>query len=160
MFTTRIDIPHKDRKALCELLNERLADAIRLRMQAKQAHWNVKGPSFIALHELFDAIADDVDEHADTIAERIVALGGQAEGTIAALEKRSTLKMYPLGLMTGQEHVAALADGIAASGKNIRTAIAWATDLGDAGTADLFTAISRDLDKRLWMVEAHLQADS
>jgi starvation-inducible DNA-binding protein len=159
MFSTRIDIPQKQRTTLIELLNNRLADAIDLKLQAKQAHWNVKGPSFIALHELFDDVASDLDEHADTIAERITALGGEAEGTLAAVAKRTSIKAYPLHLKTGKEHVEALSDALAALGKNIRQAIAHADEFGDADTVDLFTQISRELDKKLWFVEAHLQAD-
>lgn len=159
MFHTRIDIPQPQRVSLIELLNARLADTIDLHLQAKQAHWNVKGPSFIALHELFDDIAGELDEHADTIAERVTALGGEANGTLAAVAKQTKLKAYPLGLKTGREHVEALADAIASAGKGIRAAIAQADELGDADTADLFTGMSRDLDKKLWFVEAHLQAD-
>jgi starvation-inducible DNA-binding protein len=159
MFSTRIDIPPKQRTSLIELLNHRLADAIDLHLQAKQAHWNVKGPSFIALHELFDDVAEDLDEHADTIAERAVALGGEAEGTLAAVAKHSKIPAYPLHLKTGKEHVEALATALAALGKNIRESLALADEIGDADTADLFTQISRELDKKLWFVEAHLQAD-
>ena len=159
MFATRIDIPQTQRTSLVELLNQRLADVLDLHLQTKQAHWNVKGPSFIALHELFDEIAEDVDEFADTIAERAVALGGVAEGTVAAIAKRTKLKAYPLNLKTGHDHVVALSDALALTAKNVRAAIAAADELGDADTADLFTGISRDLDKKLWFVEAHLQAE-
>ncbi|MCE9530094.1 MAG: DNA starvation/stationary phase protection protein Dps [Planctomycetes bacterium] len=158
MFSTRIDVPTEQRKPLIELLNNRLADMIDLHLQAKQAHWNVKGPSFIALHELFDDIAGEADEHADTIAERVTAVGGEAEGTLAVVAKRSKLKAYPLTIKTGLEHVEALADAMAAVGKAIRAAIGQSDEIGDADTADLFTGISRDLDKKLWFVEAHLQA--
>ena len=159
MFSTRIDIPAKQRPALIELLNQRLADMIDLHLQAKQAHWNVKGPSFIALHELFDDVAEETDEQADTIAERVTALGGEAEGSLQVVSKQSKLKPYPLHLKTGKEHVEALSDALAAAGKSIRAAIDQSNELGDADTADLFTGISRELDKKLWFVEAHLQAD-
>jgi starvation-inducible DNA-binding protein len=159
MFSTRIDIPAKQRPALIELINQRLADMIDLHLQTKQAHWNVKGPSFIALHELFDDIAGEVDEHADSIAERAIALGGEALGSLQEVSKQSKLKPYPLHLKTGKEHVEALADALAAVGKSVRAAIDQSNELGDADTADLFTGISRDLDKKLWFVEAHVQAD-
>lgn len=159
MFSTRIDISSKQRPALIELLNQRLADMIDLHLQTKQAHWNVKGPSFIALHLLFDEIAGEIDEHADTIAERVTALGGNAEGTLQAVAKASKLTAYPIQLKTGHDHVEALCDALAATGKAVRAAIDQSSELGDADTADLFTGISRDLDKKLWFVEAHLQAD-
>jgi len=159
MFSSRIDIPLQQRTTLIELLGNRLADMIDLHLQTKQAHWNVKGPSFIALHKLFDEIAGEVDEFADSIAERITAMGGEAEGTLQAVSKRSKVKPYPLHLKTGKEHVEALADSMAAVGKSVRDAIAKSDEIGDADTADLFTNISRDLDKNLWFVEAHVQAD-
>ncbi|MCC7271159.1 MAG: DNA starvation/stationary phase protection protein Dps [Alphaproteobacteria bacterium] len=154
MQNIRIDLPAAVREKVATLLNARLADALDLKLQAKQAHWNVKGPSFIALHELFDAIAGRIDGQADDMAERITALGGVAEGTLQAVAGRSTLPTYPVG---PADHVARLADALAAYGKAVRAAIAEADALGDAGAADLFTGISRAVDKDLWFVEAHLE---
>ena len=159
MFPTRIDIPEKQRTQLVELLNARLADILDLQLQTKQAHWNVKGPRFIALHELFDETAEDIEEHVDEIAERITALGGVAEGTIQVLVKKSTLPPYPLNISTGTAHVEAMANAFAHVGKNFRAAINQSDEMKDADTTDLFTGISRDLDQRLWFIEAHLQAD-
>jgi starvation-inducible DNA-binding protein len=159
MHPTRIDIPEDKRIAITRLLNDRLADAIDLKTQAKQAHWNVKGPNFIALHELFDKISEDIDEQVDELAERVTTLGGVAEGTIRAVAARSRLPEYPLHIKSGLDHVQALANSLASFGKAVRAAIDQSTELGDANTADLFTGISRDTDKNLWFVEAHLQAD-
>jgi starvation-inducible DNA-binding protein len=158
MHKTRNDLPEPVRVKLCTLLNERLADGIDLMMQAKQAHWNVKGPSFIALHELFDKVVDNVGEHVDDLAERVMQLGGTAEGTVRVAAKRSSLSEYPLELDAGRGHAEALATALAAFGKAVRHAIKTAADLDDADTADLFTEISRGIDKDLWFVEAHLQA--
>ncbi|MDX1946969.1 MAG: DNA starvation/stationary phase protection protein Dps [Pirellulaceae bacterium] len=157
-LTTRIDIPAATRKKAIALLNQNLADAIDLGLQAKQAHWNVKGPSFIALHELFDKVAESAEEAIDEIAERITALGGVAEGTVQVVAKKSRLDAYPLDISAGRDHVNKLADAIAAVGKNARAAIDESDKLGDKDTADLFTGISRELDKYLWFVEAHVQA--
>lgn len=157
MNPTKNDLPAKKRTAICQLLNERLADLIDLQLQTKQAHWNVKGPQFIALHELFDDIAGEIPEFVDTVAERAVALGGTAEGTLAPVSSRTTLSAYPLKITSGRDHVEALSTAIATVGKAMRAAIDKADELGDADTADLFTGISRDLDKKLWFVEAHLQ---
>lgn len=158
MHNTRIDLPSNVRGIVIGLLQARLADAVDLATQAKQAHWNVKGPSFIALHELFDQVATSVREHADTIAERIAALGGTAEGTARVAAKQSTLKEYPLDIVDSRAHVSALADALAAFGANIRRNIDEAVEAGDQGTADLFTEVSRSIDKTLWFVEAHGQA--
>ena len=159
MHPTRIDLSAKTRGRVVEVLNARLADAIDLQLQAKQAHWNVKGPNFIALHELFDKIAGDVGGHIDEMAERITALGGTAEGTVQAVAGRSKLEAYPLGLSEGRAHLEALATALARFGKGVRKAIEEAGKAGDADTSDLFTGVSRDIDKNLWLVEAHLQAD-
>ena len=160
MHDTRIDLPSNIRGTVIGLLQARLADAVDLASQAKQAHWNVKGPSFIALHELFDQVATTVREHADTIAERITALGGTAEGTARVAAKQSTLKEYPLDIVDGRAHVSALADALAAFGAKVRHNIEEAIEAGDQGTADLFTEVSRSIDKTLWFVEAHGQTNA
>ena len=157
MNPTKNDLPLKKRTAIVQLLNEHLAELISLQLQTKQAHWNVKGPSFIALHELFDSVAGEVTDFVDTVAERITALGGIAEGTVGVVAQRSKLPAYSLKITSGRDHVDALSTAIATVGKGIRAAIDRADELGDADTADLFTGISRDLDKQLWFVEAHLQ---
>lgn len=159
MYRTKIDLPKERRTELIKLLNERLADALDLQMQTKQAHWNVKGPNFIGLHELFDKVADDVEEYVDLIAERVVQLGGVAEGTVQVVGKKTTLSPYPLNLAAGHDHVEALSGALAAFGKLAREAIDKSNKLEDADTADLFTEVSRGTDKNLWFVEAHLQAE-
>lgn len=158
MFETANDLPKETRQELCPLLNQRLADAVDLQSQIKQAHWNVKGPNFIALHKLFDEIYEEAGEYVDLLAERVVQLGGIAEGTVRVVSKRSRLEEYPLDIAEGTAHVQAVSKALAAFGHDIRLAIDEADDFGDAGTADLFTEISRGVDKYLWFVEAHLQA--
>ena len=157
MYKTKIDLSEKVRRNVAAILNERLADAIDLQSQVKQAHWNVKGPNFIALHELFDKVSDEVLEQIDDIAERVTSLGGTAEGTVAVAAKRSKLKNYPLSITAGKDHLYYLSTQLAAWGKSVRQAIEDTDKLGDADTADLFTGISRTVDKYLWFVEAHLQ---
>jgi starvation-inducible DNA-binding protein len=160
MYKTKIDLAEKVRRNVIVILNDRLADAIDLQSQVKQAHWNVKGPNFIALHELFDKISDVVLEQIDEIAERITSLGGTAEGTVAVAAKRSKLKNYPLSITAGKDHLAYLSTQLAAFGKSLRAAIEDTDQAGDADTADLFTGISREADKYLWFLEAHLQDKS
>lgn len=157
LHPTRNDLSAEIRTKMVALLNGRLADAIDLSTQTKQAHWNVKGSNFIALHELFDDIHEDVGGYVDEIAERAVQLGGQVHGTVRAAAGASKLPEYPLDISCSKEHVAALSTVLAAFGKLARKAIDEADDAGDADTADLFTAVSRGIDKWLWMVEAHAQ---
>jgi starvation-inducible DNA-binding protein len=158
MFDTRNDLPPGTRAKAIELLNARLADAIDLQTQTKHAHWNVKGPSFIALHELFDRIAENVEDQIDTIAERVTALGGTAHGTLVAVARGTSLRPYPEDINDGATHVEALSGVLADFGKKVRTAIDESAKLGDAGTSDLFTGVSRETDKNLWFLEAHLYA--
>ena len=158
LFPTKNDLPEDKRVEVIGLLNQRLAEAIDLQTQCKQAHWNVKGPSFIGLHKLFDDVNEDVENYVDLIAERVVQLGGVAEGTIGAAEQRSKLPDYPIGIATGSEHVAALSDALSAFGRAARITIEEMNELEDAGSADMFTEISRGVDKWLWFVEAHQQA--
>lgn len=158
IYPTSNDLPLNERTELNILMNFRLASAIDLQLQMKQAHWNVKGPSFIGLHELFDKIAEAVEDYVDMIAERIVQLGGTAEGTVRVAAGRSRLGEYPLTLSDGLAHVHAVATALSTFGQEARATIGEAEELNDADTADLFTEVSRGIDKWLWFVEAHSQA--
>lgn len=157
MPKTRNNLPDNTRKAMISLLNARLVDTLDLRMSLKQAHWNVKGANFIALHELFDAIQARVAEFVDDVAERAVALGGVVDGTVQGVANATQLPPYPADITDQKAHVEAVSDRLAAYGKLARQAIDAADEAGDKDTADLFTGISRQIDKDLWMVEAHLQ---
>lgn len=157
VFQTRHDVEHDTRAELVALLNENLADLFDLMSQTKFAHWNVKGPNFIALHKLFDELAEQLEGHVDEVAERATALGGVATGTARQAAATSRVPEFPGGVHKGQEVVAALADRFAAVGKSVREAIDAADELSDKGTADLFTGISRDLDQALYFLESHLQ---
>src|SRR5208282_5846912 len=155
MYETENDISKNSRVELNALMNQRLASAVDLQMQMKQAHWNVKGPSFIGLHELFDKVDEAVEDYVDMIAERIVQLGGIAEGTVRVAASRTRLVEYPLQIAEGMAHVEAVARALSTFGAEARTTIDEANALDDADTADLFTEISRGIDKWLWFVEAH-----
>ncbi len=158
LHNSKIDISEDTREQVINLLNRSLADAIDLKFQAKQAHWNVKGPSFIALHELFDQVATGIDTHIDDLAERVTALGGTALGTVRVAAENSALSEYPHEIVDGTAHVDALSTAMSDFGKRVRKDIDTTDELGDAVTADLYTGISREIDKLLWFVEAHNQA--
>jgi len=157
VFSTKNDLPEATRREAIALLNQRLAECIDLKAQCKQAHWNVKGPAFIALHKLFDDVAGDMEGYSDLLAERVVQLGGVAEGTIGVVAERTSLIDYPLTISSGAEHVAALSDALSEFGRVVRIGIEEMTDLDDAGSADILTEVSRGIDKWLWFVEAHQQ---
>src|SRR5436309_12977575 len=149
LYETENDISQERRAELNALMNQRLADAVDLQTQIKQAHWNVKGPHFIGLHELFDQIDEAVESYVDLIAERIVQLGGVAEGTARVSAARSRLEEYPLDIAEGSAHVEALSKALSTVAHEVRLAIDEAEQLNDADTADLFTEISRGIDKWL-----------
>ena len=146
-------IKSNTKSAMIELLNARLADAIDLALITKQAHWNLKGPTFIAVHEFLD----QVDEHVDIIAERVAQLDGIALGTIQTVAKATTLPAYPTNIRKVEDHLKALVDHFGAVSKSAREAIDTADEAGDADTADIFTAYSRTLDKNLWFLKSHLE---
>lgn len=157
MHPTRNDIAENSRKGVIALLNARLADLIDLQLALKHAHWNVKGPHFIALHEMFDTLQGGLAAPIDDMAERITALGGNAMGTVQGIERATSLPALPTDVFDGLRLVEALADRTAALGKAVRKGIEDTTEMGDADAADLLTGLSRQLDKNLWFLEAHLQ---
>jgi starvation-inducible DNA-binding protein len=157
LHETRIDISASARAKLVALLNRQLADALDLYTQAKYAHWNVKGSDFIQLHELFDAVAGHVLEYTDLIAERATTLGGTATGTVRMAATATTLSEFPTKKIEGIEAVDALAEQVAAYAESTRRAMRESEELGDMSTNDLFVEVSRQIDKDLWFLEAHLQ---
>jgi starvation-inducible DNA-binding protein len=156
MHPTHNTLSENIRGQSVELLNKHLAASIDLQAQVKQAHWNVRGPSFIAIHELFDGVAAEVGNWSDLMAERAGGLGGTAHGTIQVAAERSFLVPYDLGIADEAKHVFAVCGALAAFGQSIRQAIGETTKIGDADTADLFTEVSRGVDKQLWLVESHV----
>src|SRR5712692_10242626 len=156
-YESRNDLSANAKTVSIGILNARLADAIDLALLTKQAHWNLKGPNFIALHEMIDGFRTELDEHVDTMAERVVQLGGTALGTTRAVADGTTLTPYPTDIYAANDHLVALIERYAKVASAVRGAIDETDNAGDADTADLFTAFSRTLDKNLWFLEAHLQ---
>jgi starvation-inducible DNA-binding protein len=155
-YPSSVGVPEENRQAIIALLNTRLADSTDLRTQVKWAHWNVKGMHFIQLHELFDSVASHLEEQTDTIAERIAALGGVANGTAREAAAKSGLKEADLAASDGPSMLRFLVHNVAHHANAVREAVNESDDLDDAITADLFTQLSRELDKDLWFLEAHL----
>ena len=145
------------KSASIELLNARVADCIDLALLTKQAHWNLKGREFIAIHEMLDGFRTQVDDYVDTMAERITQLGGTALGTTQTTAKATTLSPYPVDIYAIPDHLHALIERYGKTANNIRAAIDHSAEAGDADTADIFTEVSRGLDKALWFLEAHIQ---
>ena len=139
------------------LLNARLAESIDLSLMTKQAHWNLKGRQFIGVHEMLDKLRDDVDEYSDTMAERAVQLGGTALGTSEVVVKQSKVPDYPTDIYKVEDHLKAMIERLGMVANTVRKSIDEADEAGDADTADVFTEVSRGLDKWLWFLEAHLQ---
>jgi len=159
IYPTKHDLSVDTRKQMVAILNETLASSVHMSLQAKQAHWNVKGMAFFQLHELFDKVYAESTSWVDTIAERAAQLGGVAEAGLETIQQRSKLPPYRLDISDGRDHVDAISRSLATLGTSVREAIGQADRAGDAATADLFTEVSRGVDQMLWFVEAHLQSD-
>jgi starvation-inducible DNA-binding protein len=157
MYRTSNTLSENIRVKAAELLNRHLAAAIDLHAQIKQAHWNVRGPAFIAIHELLDKVAEAVEDYSDTIAERAGTLGATAEGTVHVAVERSFLEPYKLGVADEKAHLAAVTAVLATFGDSARKAIDEAAAFGDQDTSDVFTEVSRGVDYQTWLVESHLQ---
>lgn len=156
MYISRLDLSEHVRHASVALLQPMLANAVDLERQTKQAHWNVKGPQFFMLHLLFDKIHNAIEDFEDMIAERITTLGGIADARVQTVAASTSLYEYPANAVSGEAHLKALAGSLGTFGKLARAAIDSAAGIGDADTADLFTGLSRECDKQLWFIEAHL----
>lgn len=154
---TKHDLPEASRAELVDLLNQHIADLADLHSQTKQAHWNVKGMEFFTLHKLFDQLADGLLAFVDMNAERVTALGGDAMGTVRMAADNTRLDEFPNDLTDGRGFVEALVDRYSTYGAFVRDSIPVAEDLGDMDTADLFTEVSREIDKNLYFLEAHLR---
>ena len=158
MTTPSIALPGNNAKStVIDILNARLADAIDLSLIIKQAHWNLKGPQFIAVHEMLDLFRTAVDLHVDTIAERVAQLDGIALGTSQVVAKASKLKAYPTDIRKVPDHLVALAERYAVLANQVREDIDATEEAGDADAADILTAFSRELDKNLWFIKSHLE---
>ena len=160
LFKTQNDLKSNTKTTVIALLNQLLADGIDLALLTKQAHWNLKGPQFIAIHEMIDGFRTEIDGHVDTMAERIVQLGGTALGTSQVVAKATSLKPYPTDIYKIKDHLAALIGHYGKAANDARAGIDESDDAGDANTADILTAYSRALDKALWFLEAHTQEPS
>jgi len=155
LHATRNNLPSNSKNEVIAILNARLADGIDLALTIKQAHWNLRGAGFIAVHEMLDGFRSDIDGHVDTVAERVVQLGGSALGTTQAVAGATSLEAYPLNIEKIDDHLKALADRFGKVGNAVRAAIDATSEAGDTGSADILTAFVRMLDKSLWFIEAH-----
>jgi starvation-inducible DNA-binding protein len=157
MHKTKNAVKSNAKSQAIELLNARVADGIDLALVTKQAHWNLKGPQFIAVHEMLDGFRTQIDDYVDTMAERVVQLGGTALGTTQVVAKATKLEAYPTDIYAISDHLGALIERYGSFANAVRENIDQSDEAGDADTADIFTEVSRGMDKALWFLEAHVQ---
>ena len=143
------------RKTAISELQACMSDGLSLSMSLKQAHWNLKGPNFIAVHELLDGVKTRLDPNIDDMAERIQQLDGTAVGTVEEVARATRLEPYPTNLTSAEDHLREVADRLRAYGERVRAAIDTVDEAGDADSADILTAASRQADKDLWFIESH-----
>jgi starvation-inducible DNA-binding protein len=156
MYKSQLDLAPDVRRQSRAVLQGRLSDALDMEAQLKQAHWNVRGRDFFQLHKLFDELHGEIEELVDVIAERLTAIGGVADGRVQMTVRATSLSEYPSDAVLGDAHLKAIARALGELGATTRRDIDAATGFGDADTADVFTQVSRTVDKQLWFVEAHL----
>lgn len=157
MHETQLDLALETRESMVALCNQHLADLFDLYSQTKQAHWNVKGMFFEPLHVLFDKMAEAIFPYGDMVAERATALGGTALGTVQMAANATTLPTMPADVFEGKAVLELVVSRWAHYAASARAAIKQADEAGDMDTSDMFTEISRTVDKMLWFAEAHLQ---
>lgn len=151
---TANDTPAKQKKDTVKILNHLLAEFLDLALITKQAHWNLRGPAFIAVHEMLDPFNDKLLDYADTIAERIVQLGAVPYGTAQMIVHGSELAEYPTNIVTIEDHLEEVHDRYAIVANTVRKIVE--EQLADQGTLNFLTDASNDLDKYLWFIEAHM----
>jgi starvation-inducible DNA-binding protein len=155
---TRNALDSNAKSAAISLLSARVSDSIDFALVVKQAHWNLRGKQFIAVHEMLDKLRADTDDYVDTMAERIVQLGGVAYGTVQTVARSTALPAYPTDIFPIEDHLKELSSRLASIANAVRGNIDDADEAGDPTTADVFTEVSRGLDKWLWFLEAHIAA--
>ena len=141
--------------ALVTMLNQLLAELIDYHLQVKQAHWHIRGPNFIALHEFLDKVAEQVSQTADEIAERIVQLGELAKGTLQHVQQATALPPYPVDLHDSQQHIVLLGQAITAIMQRMAQVIEHAEQVPDVVTVDILTTIVGQFAKLRWLISAH-----
>lgn len=141
-----------------DTLNYHVALAADLRSQVKQAHWNVVGPNFIALHHLFDEQAEFLLAHVDLFAERVRALRGVARGTVRMAAAESPLEDIEADDLPSDVAVRAILERFETYSESLAVAIEASAKAKDATTQDIYIEAQRQVDLHAYFLRSHLGA--
>ena len=155
MTQTAASLSTDEQAAIVEVLNQSVAETAVTTMLAQNFHWNVTGMAFGPLHELFQKIYEDHFVAQDDLAERVKALDGHAEGTLAGMLKRSKVSEYE-GQASDQEMIRTLQTAQETLAATLAGAGALAADHGDTLTEDLCIARGQEHEKFAWFLRSHL----
>lgn len=140
---------------VAQFLTPVVIDLEAMVVNGKQAHWHLRGDSFIAVHELLDSVVEHAQEYADTTAERIVALGLPLDARLETVAKKSTLPGLSDGFVPWKQTVAEVVALLDAALVTVRAAIKGLDDI-DLSSQDVAIEVERGLTKDRWLLQAHL----
>ncbi len=155
---TRNEMPQHGRETAVQVLDRLLVEVLDVMLCARHANWNVRGGDANGARQTFATLADAMAIQADSIAERIRALGGSAHATVQTIAAGSSFKPYPVAIRDGQEHLDAMAMRLGLLSAEARLSILDCKSLGDAVTAEVLTAANAAIDHALWQVERQISA--
>ena len=161
MRKLNIGLSEEQRQGVVELLNKDLADAYLILVKTKKYHWDVVGPQFRSLHQIWEEQYLALTETIDSVAERVRQLGGYPIGTMEGFLKIASLKEHAGNVPIATEMVARLVDDHEQIIRNLREHIDQCSEnFHDEGTADFLTGIMEGHEQMAWMLRSFIEGQS